>query len=247
MPAPKQQQLYPAYSRACQQQPQHGRTRGRFPAQPCSTSQARIGPRASSLPRKPRHTQSSGRTIAIAGPICEPNPAGWQKKKKAGLRLQERIGNSAGWRRVLGGGSLTPGKGDHQDHPRFTPRAVRTCPASLWVRVHSHLVLSAEPAVVIFRQLQHAKCRLQHRSGTLAGMAAADGADTASDICVGDRVRDKSGNRATVRYVGPVATSKSADAVYVGEPLSSALAASLGGCSAKSTCGHAPATARPWL
>ncbi|KAA0175538.1 hypothetical protein FNF27_02948 [Cafeteria roenbergensis] len=47
-------------------------------------------------------------------------------------------------------------------------------------------------------------------------MAAADGADAASDIRIGDRVRDKSGNRATVRYLGPVATSKSADAVYVG-------------------------------
>ena len=65
-------------------------------------------------------------------------------------------------------------------------------------------------------------CLWPRRSG-FAGMAAADGADAASDIRIGDRVRDKSGNRATVRYLGPVATSKSADAVYVGEPATARL------------------------
>ena len=33
---------------------------------------------------------------------------------------------------------------------------------------------------------------------------------------IGARIVDKKGSRGTVRYVGPVATSKSADAVYVG-------------------------------
>jgi hypothetical protein len=39
----------------------------------------------------------------------------------------------------------------------------------------------------------------------------------ALSLAQGARVADKDGNRGTVRYVGPVATSKTAGAVYAGE------------------------------
>ena len=40
--------------------------------------------------------------------------------------------------------------------------------------------------------------------------------EMAQPVVVGGRVADKDGFRATVRYVGPVATSKSASTVYAG-------------------------------
>lgn len=46
--------------------------------------------------------------------------------------------------------------------------------------------------------------------------AAAAAAPLGRDLAIGDRVRDKDGSRGTVRYLGPVATSKSADTVYAG-------------------------------
>ncbi len=39
---------------------------------------------------------------------------------------------------------------------------------------------------------------------------------SAPGFYVGQRVADKDGFRATVRYIGPVATSKTKDAVYAG-------------------------------
>ena len=38
----------------------------------------------------------------------------------------------------------------------------------------------------------------------------------AAKLFVGQRVADKDGSRGTVQYLGPVATSKSADVVYAG-------------------------------
>jgi hypothetical protein len=48
-------------------------------------------------------------------------------------------------------------------------------------------------------------------------MASAEGAASVpASVQVYQRVADKDGFRGTVRYVGPVATSKTADAVYAG-------------------------------
>jgi len=41
--------------------------------------------------------------------------------------------------------------------------------------------------------------------------------DASGGIIVGDRVQDKDGFLGTVRYIGPVATSKSAETIYAGE------------------------------
>jgi tubulin-specific chaperone E len=49
-----------------------------------------------------------------------------------------------------------------------------------------------------------------------AAPAAGEGDSAADSLYLGQRVQDLTGYRATVRYIGPVCTSKAKDAVWIG-------------------------------